>query len=472
MEPADPWGPPLDREPQNCADQRVSGQLTCLRWELNMHSVQWEVPPACKGFKPVFRYQGGPMVRGPARTLLSGLTAGVLLILLSTSVGRSSAAVAPPDRIVAVGDVHGDFTDFCLILRRTQLVDEQNHWVGGSATLVQTGDLIDRGAQGRESMDLLMALQTEASKAGGNVVPLLGNHEVMNIVGDLRYVTQPNYAAFADSESEKRRKAGYDKYAAWAASRAESLAAIKQPGVPASEQQWMAEHPAGFLEYREAFGPNGKYGKWVRQHAAVAEIGGIIFLHGGISPGLTSMSLDQINKQVREEIENFDKTTEELISRKVILPFFTIREIALAVQLELLQQRSTKTGPDTEYQNRLVRLLDFSNWLCMRDEGPLWFRGYDGWSDEEGGQRISQILTAYNATHVVVAHTVQKSAHIRGRFRGTVFLIDTGMLSTYWAGGRASALEILKDGKIVAQYLDGQEVLFEKRNAASSDAPK
>ena len=143
------------------------------------------------------------------------------------------AAVAPADRIVAVGDVHGDFTDLCLILRRTQLVDEQNHWVGGSATLVQTGDLIDRGAQGRESMDLLMALQTEASKAGGNVVPLLGNHEVMNILGDLRYVTQPNYAAFADSESEKRRKAGYDKYAAWAASHAESLAAIKQPGVPA-----------------------------------------------------------------------------------------------------------------------------------------------------------------------------------------------------------------------------------------------
>ena len=404
--------------------------------------------------------------------LLSGLTAGVLLILLGTSLGRLPAAVAPPDRIVALGDVHGDFTDLCLILRRTQLVNEQNHWIGGSTTLVQTGDLIDRGTKGRESMDLLMALQAEASKAGGNVVPLLGNHEVMNIVGDLRYVTQPNYAAFADTQSEKRRKAGYDNYAAWAASHAASLATIKQPGVPASEVQWMAEHPAGFLEYREAFSPNGKYGKWVRQHAAVAEIGGIIFLHGGISPGLISMSLEQINKQVREEIANFDKTTEELVSRKVILPFFTVRETALAVQLELLEHPSANTAPDAEYHNRLVRLLDFSNWLCMRDEGPLWFRGYDGWSDEEGGQRISQILTAYNATHVVVAHTVQKSAHIRSRFRGAVFLIDTGMLSTYWAGGRASALEILKGGKIVAQYLDGQEVLFEKPNAAPSDSPK
>jgi hypothetical protein len=321
-------------------------------------------------------------------------------------------------------------------------------------------------------MDLLMALETEASKAGGNVVPLLGNHEVMNIVGDLRYVTLPNYAAFADSESEKRRKAGYEKYAAWAASHTELLAAIKQPGVPASEQQWMAEHPAGFLEYRAAFSPSGKYGKWVRQHAAVVEMGGVIFLHGGIPPALSSMSLEQINKQVRQEIENFDKTAEELVYRKVILPFFTIREIALAVQLELLQERSASAAPDAEYHNKLARLLDFSNWLCMRDEGPLWFRGYDGWSDEEGDQRISPILTAYNATHVVVAHTVQKSAHIRSRFRSTVFLIDTGMLSSYWPGGRASALEILKDGKIVAQYLDGQEVLFEKTNAVPSDAPK
>jgi hypothetical protein len=413
------------------------------------------------------------MLRGAVRALLSGLAAGTHFCLLALSLAQQSpAVVASADRIVAVGDVHGDFTDLCLILQRAQLVDEQNHWVGGRATLVQAGDVIDRGPKGREAMDLLMALQTEATRSGGNVVPLLGNHEVMNIIGDLRYVTPPNYAAFANSESEKRRKAGYKQYATWAASHAESLAAIKQPGVPASEQQWMAEHPAGFLEYREAFSPKGKYGKWVRQHAAVVEIGGIIFLHGGIPPGLTSMSLDQINKQVREEIENFDKTTEELVSRKVILPFFTIREIALAVQLELLQERSANTAPDAEYHNRLVRLLDFSNWLCMRDEGPLWFRGYDGWSEEEGDQRIPQILTAYNATHIVAAHTVQKSAHIRSRFRGTVFLIDTGMLSTYWPGGRASALEILKDGKIVAQYLDGQEVLFEKTNAAPSDAPK
>ena len=146
------------------------------------------------------------------------MCAGLLLLLLGGSLVSTSAAAAAnvQDRVVAVGDVHGDFDSLCLILRRTGLVDEQNHWIGGSATLVQTGDLIDRGPKPREAMDLFMALQPEATKAGGRIVPLLGNHEVMNIMGDLRYVTPTNYAEFADNESDKRRKDAYREYAAWA----------------------------------------------------------------------------------------------------------------------------------------------------------------------------------------------------------------------------------------------------------------
>jgi len=398
-----------------------------------------------------------------ASNIVLRICAGLVFIFAGMSFMPAMASPdKSPDRIVAVGDVHGDFNSLSLILRRAGLVDELNRWDGGNATLVQTGDLIDRGPKGREAMDLLIWLEKDAAKAGGQVVPLLGNHEVMNILGDLRYVPAQSYAAFADGESEKRRRAACREYAAWAASHPKWLVAIKKPAMATTAGDWMAGHPAGFVEYRDAFGPSGKYGKWVRQHATVVKIGGVVFLHGGIPPSLISSSIEQMNSQVREEIENFDKTVQELVTRKVILPFFTIQEIAVAVQGELLDESTTATPPNADFHSKLVRLLDFNNWLCMRDEGPLWFRGYDTWSEEEGEPQIHKILAAHTAAHIVVAHTVQNPTRIRMRFGGKVFLIDTGMFSTYWPGGRASALDI-RAGKFTAQYLDGQEVLLEEK---------
>ena len=394
----------------------------------------------------------------------------LLLLLLAVVFLHSGAAASfdkAPERLVAVGDVHGAFDDFCLILKRAGLVNDQNHWTGGSATLVQMGDLVDRGPKSREAMDLVMGLENEAAKAGGQVVPLLGNHEVMNILGDLRYVPPQSYASFANSESEKRRQAAYQEYAAWYANHAKLLAGLKQPALPATKDEWMAKHPPGFLEYREAFSPDGKYGEWIRRHATVVEIGGVLFVHGGISPKADSLSLEQMNSQIRGEIEEFDKTKRDLVSRKVILPFFTLQEIAVAVQAELLAERAPGAKPDAAYHNLLVRLLGVNDWLCMRDDGPLWFRGYDSWSEEEGTPQLQKILAAYDAAHIVAAHTVQKTERIRSRFDGKVFLIDTGMLSTYWPGGRASALEI-RAGKFTALYLDSEQVLLEDQPPASA----
>jgi len=396
--------------------------------------------------------------------------AGLVLVLLAIGFLLPSPAGSSdkrPERLVAVGDVHGDSEDFQLILRRTGLVDHQNHWIGGNATLVQTGDLLDRGPNGRAAMDLAIGIEKEAPTVGGQVVPLLGNHEVMNILGDLRYVPPQNYASYADKESEKRRKAAYQEYAAWYTSHAKWLAAFKQTVLPATEEEWMAKHPAGFVEYREAFGPKGNYGKWIRNHAAVVKIGGVIFVHGGLDPNLVSLQLKQMDSQIRGEIEDFDKIKQVLESSNVILPFFTIQEIAVAVQAKMLADRSAGTPSNAEPHAMLERILSFNGWLCMRDDGPLWFRGYDVWSEEEGIPQVEKVLKAYDAAHIVVAHTVQKAAHIRSRFGGRVFMIDTGMLSTYWKGGRASALEISAGGKFTAQYLDGQEVLLEERTPAS-----
>ncbi|MGA8310516.1 MAG: metallophosphoesterase [Terriglobales bacterium] len=101
----------------------------------------------------------------------------VLLVLASQAwAGPAKAPADQPEAVVAIGDVHGDFDDFVALLQHIGLIDAQNHWTGNKTTFVQVGDLLDRGPKPRQVMDLMMALEKEAPKAGGRVVPLLGNH--------------------------------------------------------------------------------------------------------------------------------------------------------------------------------------------------------------------------------------------------------------------------------------------------------
>ncbi len=87
------------------------------------------------------------------------------------------------EKIVAVGDIHGDYKAFIKILKGTELIDCKLHWTGGKTHLVQIGDVLDRGDYAKEILDLLMKLEKEAEEAGGKVHMLLGNHEEMNITG-------------------------------------------------------------------------------------------------------------------------------------------------------------------------------------------------------------------------------------------------------------------------------------------------
>ena len=93
-------------------------------------------------------------------------------------------AAAAGGRVVAIGDVHGSISGLTTILAEAGLIDADLHWTGGDATLVQTGDLLDRGVDVREVLELLMRLQEEAADAGGRVEVLLGNHETMNLTGN------------------------------------------------------------------------------------------------------------------------------------------------------------------------------------------------------------------------------------------------------------------------------------------------
>jgi hypothetical protein len=216
----------------------------------------------------------------------------------------------------------------------------------------------------------------------------------------------------------------------------------------------MARHPAGFIEQREAFSPKGIYGKWLRGHAALAEINGVIFLHGGISPALVSMKLNAINSHIHDEISAFDSFKQYMLDERLILPFFNLQEIAAVAQAEISAQLKSKVASNPELQSRLSQFLQFPDWLSVRTDGPLWFRGYDQWSEEDGSSQVDKILQSFKANHLVTGHTVQKEGRIRCRFGGKVCLIDTGMLSSYYPGGRPSALRIQNGVKFTAEYMD------------------
>lgn len=385
-----------------------------------------------------------------------------LMIGLATVLSPKSRGAAPstaPADVVAIADIHGAFDEFTALLQHDGLIDAAHNWTGGKTTLVQVGDVLDRGPKPREAMDLLMALEKDAPKSGGQVVCLLGNHEMMNIMGDLRYVTPANYASYAGPDSEKRRVAAFQEYLKWRDKHSQLLAELQQP-MEMTEAEWMARHPAGFIEQREAFGPNGTYGKWLRGHPAIAKVGDVIFLHGGLSPSVAGLKSETINSHIRDEIKEWDADKQYMVDEKVILPFFNLQEITAVVQAEIISERKGRVNVDNRRQERLLQFLKFTDWLSVRTDGPLWFRGYDQWSDEEGSPFVDKALKTNNANHIVVAHTVQKTGRIRNRFDNKVFLIDTGMLSSYYVGGRASALNIYEGTKFTAEYMDEQVVLL------------
>ena len=136
-------------------------------------------------------------------------------------------------------------------------------WTGGRTVLVQTGDYTDRGTDVRKVMDLLMQIEKDAKAAGGQAIVLAGNHEIMNAMGDWRDVTPEIYATFATDKSEAQREEAWKQYQRVVRERAE-VATPPPPVYSQTREAFMTAHPTGCLEYFEAMGPDGLYGKWIR----------------------------------------------------------------------------------------------------------------------------------------------------------------------------------------------------------------
>jgi hypothetical protein len=378
-------------------------------------------------------------------------------MLSSSPAARVPRRQPTPARVVAIGDIHGAGEAFIGILQAADLIGADRKWTGGTSRFVQTGDALDRGGAVRQILDLLMDLETQARSAGGRAEVLLGNHEVMNMLREVADVSPEAFASFADAKSEDRRRKAHDAQKGMA-KRADGA------GDPGPRDAWMAAHPAGFVEYLDAMGPQGRYGKWLRAHKIAVQVDDTAFMHAGISPDAND-GLDDVNREATRAIKAWDEASDVLVRERLITPYFTLKETVAAAADELQRisaaieaKQPLDSRVTREYVDQLRGVIGIGESPLLAAKGPLWFRGLSESPTEETNAQVTALLSRLGVTRMVVGHTPRLPGRIVPRFDNRVFPIDTGMLSTFFKGGRASALEIAGD-KVTAIYANEREVL-------------
>ena len=294
------------------------------------------------------------------------------------------------ERIVAVGDVHGDFEQFVRVLESASLIDGNGNWVGGKTHLVQTGDIVDRGPDSRKVMDLLMKLEKQADAAGGAVHCLIGNHEAMDVYGDYRYVSPAEFGAFRTETSEAARDFSYQRAKA-------DLAAAARP--EADRAKWNSENPPGMAEHRAALSPTGPYGSWIAGHNAAVKIDDNLFVHAGISEKYANWTLDQLNREVRDELTHMEK---------------------------------------------------LHGGVVTDEEGPLWYHALAKGDESQLQPLVDKLVRHFGVSRIVIGHSYANAA-ITPRFGGKVILVDIGLSRIYDNIGKLGCL-LIENGKPYALH--------------------
>jgi hypothetical protein len=311
-------------------------------------------------------------------------------------------------RLVAIGDVHGNFEGWVQILRVAELLDRRGSWIGGDATLVMTGDVVGRGGYPKRIYLWIRRLMREAAAAGGRVEFLLGNHEALSMHHIHSYTTVEEYRDFAPPTELDQGQLRLD------------LASLPQPG---SGQQSamldvsrMQEEPLGWLEFRRAMAPSGMVGKWLLRRPTMFVVGKTLFVHGGLHPRFTVWRLEELETRIRAEL-----------TRSV--PYF-----------------------DLDPRNPAVA-----------EDGPHWYRIALRKTEAVLAKELDETLENWGLERMVVGHTPtfliepRQPGCILSKASGRLLCIDVGIGKAY--GARLAALEIDPKGNAVAIYPDRRQAL-------------
>ena len=187
-----------------------------------------------------------------------------IITLTSSAASVCGGGQGVGDRVLSVAALHGDWEHSLDLLTSLGLVNEIGNWSGGNTTLVQTGDVVDRGIDGQRLYELLFKLQDQAPTHGGKVVLNIGNHELMLLQGDTRFVKDAELVSYG-----------------------------------------------GKVGLLAAWSPNGVIGRELRRRTqAISVVKDVVYVHAGLLPMFLTCEnkIEDINEEVKKLLTADAKT--------------------------------------------------------------------------------------------------------------------------------------------------------------------
>lgn len=309
-------------------------------------------------------------------------------------------------RIVAIGDLHGNFGGFCKILLKTGLINRYGHWIAQDTHLIQLGDILGRGGEPGKIFRLLRQLEIEAPEFHSHVHVLLGNHEAMSMSGLVMYNTLEEFQDLSEQDFIDPISSTSED---WSAVPTTSETASDEFMVQSAEKSATKKITAqaklnrrlemmGCREFRASLSPWGKVGKWLGDHDSAVIINDTLFVHGGLNRIHGCQPLEDLNETVRREL-------------------------------------SAHKTPDP------------SKDLMLKRDGPQWNREFTLRPSEKKADELAEVLDYHHCERMVVGHTPTscidstKTGRILPMYDEKLLCIDTGIGKTYGANLSALSLE-------------------------------
>ncbi|KAJ7170825.1 Metallo-dependent phosphatase-like protein [Mycena crocata] len=354
--------------------------------------------------------------------------------------------------IVAVGDLHGDLKNAQTVLQFSGVVDAQGNWTGDADFFVQTGDIIDRGDDTIKLYSWMEKLRVQAAATGGVLLTHLGNHEVMNAIGDWRYVYPSEIKTFGGVAARQKMISTGQIGRAWAQNYTATSRLPLHPHLgPPNTPFPPGDHPVHFErddDYDENHNDRYYDASHPISHSALS------FVHGGLSPTYSNLApfptkINELSSSFLSKLQNRPQPAPHPPNPYPGLPYGTTHEEA--------------------------ELYD--------SNGPFWYRGWATDAEDKACVDVEKVLARTGTRRMIMGHTPDFTG-IVSRCNGKIIIIDTGISHAY--GGALSALSIhytftpigeneqgehrwIEREVVSALYVDRQETIVEEEREVVGD---